>query len=128
MSVFVVCAALLGLLLAALAINVSLVRGRKKISLGDGGDPELLAAMRAQANFIEFVPLCLILIDMLDDPFGYRTVAALSVVLLAGRILHAAGMLGYFKPGRAIGASLTLVVLIVASILLLLLKLHLRPY
>ncbi len=128
MSIFVVCAALLGLLLVALSVNVSLTRRRKKISLGDGGDPEMLAAMRAQANFIEFVPLSLILIDMLDDFYGYRTVAALSVVLLASRLLQAAGMLGYFKSCRAIGSSLTLLVLIAASVLLLLVKLHLKPY
>jgi uncharacterized membrane protein YecN with MAPEG domain len=128
MGVFVVCAALLGLLAVALAVNVSLMRGRKKISLGDGGDPEMLAAIRAQANFIEFVPLSLILIDMLDDYYGFWTVAALSVVLLCGRVLHAGGLLGYLKFGRTVGAVLTLAVLVLASVALILVKLHLKPY
>ena len=48
------------------------MRGAKKIYLGDGGDPEMLAAIRAHGNFIEFVPLCLLLIYFASDYYGYR--------------------------------------------------------
>ena len=125
MGVFETCAALLGLLAAALALNVSRLRRRKKVSLGDGGDAQLLAAIRAFGNFMEFVPFCLVLIAMLEDHYGARTIATLSVGLLAGRVLHAGGMLGLFKPGRVGGSVLTLVVLVAASGLLLAAKLHL---
>ena len=57
MPVFFVCAGLLGLLVVVLTVNVGIMRGRKKINLGDGGDPEMIAAIRAHANLIEFAPL-----------------------------------------------------------------------
>ena len=71
MPVFFVCAGLLGLLVVVLTVNVGLMRGRKKIYLGDGGDPEMLAAIRAHANLIEFAPLCLLLIYMASDFYGF---------------------------------------------------------
>jgi uncharacterized membrane protein YecN with MAPEG domain len=46
MPVFYICAGLLGLLAVALATNVGLMRGRKRINLGDGGDAEMQAAVR----------------------------------------------------------------------------------
>ena len=59
MPVFFVCAGLIGLLVVALTMHVGRLRGRKKIFLGDGGDPEMLAAIRAHANLVEFAPICL---------------------------------------------------------------------
>ncbi len=52
MSVFFVCAGLLGLLGVALTLKVGRLRGQKRINLGDGGDPEMLAAIRAHGNFM----------------------------------------------------------------------------
>ena len=89
MPVFFVCAGLLGLLVVVLTVNVGLMRGRKKINLGDGGDPEMTAAIRAHANLIEFAPLCLLLIYMASDFYGFWVTAGLSIVLLLARVLHA---------------------------------------
>ena len=50
MPVFFVCAGLLGLLVVVLTVNVGLMRGRKKINLGDGGDPEMTAAILARTR------------------------------------------------------------------------------
>ncbi|HYX04814.1 MAG TPA: MAPEG family protein, partial [Reyranella sp.] len=75
MPVFFVCAGLLGLLAVVLTINVGRLRGQKKINLGDGGDPEMLAAIRAHANLIELAPLCLLLIYMASDFYGFWTTA-----------------------------------------------------
>src|SRR5579862_5269001 len=61
---------LLGLLATALTIHVGRVRSAKQIFLGDGGDREMLTAIRAHANFIEFVPLALILILTVMDHYG----------------------------------------------------------
>ena len=128
MPVYLVCTGLLGLLYAALSYNVARVRGLKKISLGDGGDPQLLSAIRAHANFIEYVPLCLLLIYILVDFYGFRTVAGLSLGLLAARLLHAAGLLGEMKFGRAAGAMGTLVILIICSVWIGLLGLGIKLY
>jgi len=118
MAVFLVCAGLLGLLAAALTIQVGRVRTRKKIFLGDGGDAEMIAAIRAHGNLIELTPLILLLIWLLHGPYGNRIIAVLAVILLIARLLHAGGMLGYVKFGRVIGAVTTTLVLTIASVVL----------
>jgi uncharacterized protein len=116
MMSYFVCAGLLGLLAVALLSNVGRVRGKTRVFIGDGGNTELITAMRAQANFVENVPMALLLIWLVSTFYGAATVAALSVLLVVARVLHAAGMLGYLKFGRAAGATITLLVLVVASI------------
>jgi uncharacterized membrane protein YecN with MAPEG domain len=128
MSILYVCAGLLALLYAALSIRVATMRGAKKIYLGDGGDKEMEAAVRAHANFMEYVPICLILLFALVPYYGFRTLAGLSALLVVARLLHAAGMFGYFRHGRALGASLTLLVLVVSGLWLGLLGLGIRLY
>src|SRR5215813_11733509 len=105
MMSFFVCAGLLGLLGIALLSNVGRMRGRTKIFIGDGGNEELITAMRVQANFVENVPLGLILIWLVSASYGPATIAALSVGLVLARALHAAGMLGYLPFGRPAGAT-----------------------
>ena len=115
MPVFFVCAGLLGLLAVSLTISVGRLRMQKKIYLGDGGDPAMLAAIRAHGNFMEYVPLCLALIYFASDYYGYWPIAIVSLVLLLSRVLHAGGLLGLLPLGRMIGASGTTIVLVVAS-------------
>ena len=128
MPVFFVCAGLLGLLAVSLTLAVARLRGKKKINLGDGGDPEMLAAIRAHANFVEFVPLCLLLIYMASDFHGFWTVAILSIVLLLARVLHAGGMLGFIPSGRFLGAILTTAILIAASVMMIVAGFDLKQY
>ncbi len=51
--IFALYAAILGLLAAALTLNVILNRVRCGVESGDGGVPALMQAMRAHGNFIE---------------------------------------------------------------------------
>ena len=115
MPVFFVCAGLLGLLAVSLTVSVGRLRMQKKIYLGDGGDPEMLSAIRAHGNFIEYVPLCLALIYFASDYYGYWPVAIASLVLLISRVLHAGGLLGFIPLGRTIGAAGTTIILAAAS-------------
>ncbi|MBP6767201.1 MAG: MAPEG family protein [Reyranella sp.] len=128
MPVFYVCAGLLGLLAVALALNVGLMRGRKRINLGDGGDAEMQAAVRAHGNLVEFAPLTLLMIYMASDFYGFRMVAALSVVLLVARVLHAGGMLGLIPKGRLLGTLGSTAILGITSILLAIAGLGLKQY
>lgn len=128
MPVFFVCAGLLGLLTVALSLHVGRLRGRKKIFLGDGGDQEMLAAIRAHANLVEFAPICLLLVYLAADFYGFMVTAILSLVLLVSRALHAGGMLGVIPMGRFLGATGTVVVLTVAAILLVVAGIGLRQY
>jgi uncharacterized membrane protein YecN with MAPEG domain len=115
MPVFFVCAGLLGLLAVSLTVSVGRLRMQKKIYLGDGGDPEMLSAIRAHGNFMEYVPLCLALIYFASDYYGYWPVAIASLILLISRVLHAGGLLGFIPLGRTIGAAGTTIVLAAAS-------------
>ena len=113
MPVFFVCAGLLGLLAVSLTVSVGRLRMQKKIYLGDGGDPEMLAAIRAHGNFMEYVPLCLALIYFVSDYYGYWPSAIASLILLLSRVLHAGGLLGLIPLGRTIGAAGTTIILAV---------------
>lgn len=128
MPVFFVCAGLLGLLAVALTIKIGLLRGRKRINLGDGGDAEMQASVRAHGNLIEFAPLTLLIIYMASDFYSFRTVAILSVVFLVARVLHAGGMLGMIPKGRLVGALASTLTLGVASILLAIAGFGLKQY
>ncbi len=112
-------AGLLGLLAFVLAAGVGRVRLSSGVSIGDDGNKEVIAAMRRHANFIEFVPLCLILIGLLElNGVGSTVIHALGATLLVSRICHA---VGYRADGsidilRTIGALGTTLTLIVSSI------------
>ena len=83
-------AALLGLLAAALMINVIVHRASSGITAGDGGLPALAQAIRAQGNFVEQAPLTL-LIMAAAEAAGARTsvIAVFGVVLVAARLMSA---------------------------------------
>jgi uncharacterized membrane protein YecN with MAPEG domain len=128
MPVFFVCAGLLGLLAVSLTVSVGRLRMQKKIYLGDGGDPEMLAAIRAHGNFMEFVPLCLLLIYVVSDFYTFWYVAVLSLALLLSRVLHAGGLLGFIPLGRTLGASGTTLILAITSVMLIISGINLKQY
>lgn len=83
-------AGLNGLILVWLSLNVSKVRMAEKIGMGDKGNPALIRAMRGQANFIENVPMTLVLIlilAMIGVPVWVVHILGGSLAL--GRFLHA---------------------------------------
>lgn len=128
MPVFFVCAGLLGLLAVVLTGHVGFMRTRKKISLGDGGDPGMQAAIRAHGNFMEFTPLTLLMIYLASDFYGFQVIAGLSVVLLVARVLHAGGLLGIVPMGRTVGATATTATLAVSAVLVGLAGFALKQY
>jgi uncharacterized protein len=86
---------LLVLLVTALGVNVSLMRMRKKIYAGDGGDKPLSKAIRAHGNSAEHIPFLiapLLLLGMLNAG-GTATLVAGALCLLA-RCMHSGGRLG----------------------------------
>jgi uncharacterized membrane protein YecN with MAPEG domain len=97
-----------------LSIRIGMVRGAKKISVGDGGDEDLIRRMRAQSNFIENTPIVLVLIAVIElsrplNPW----LAGVAGLYVIGRIAHGLGMDGgVFKPGRGIGTLITMVTLL----------------
>lgn len=112
-------AAALGLLGAALTINVIVNRGRAKANFGDGGAPALAQAIRAHCNFVEQAPLALIVIA-LGEAAGMRalTVNLLGAGLVVSRLAAALALSRTLDPTRlrVFGAGLGALVLIAASI------------
>jgi uncharacterized membrane protein YecN with MAPEG domain len=113
-------AGLLGLLLLGLSYNVSRERMALKVLLGDGGHPSLQRAIRAQGNLIEYAPMALILLGSLEAlGFHHGVLHFLGIVLIAGRLFHAYGLTrnaGASLP-RALGAALSWLMILLASLL-----------
>ena len=89
LSITPVYVAILGLLFVPFTMRVGLYRVKNEINLGDGGDPELLRRIRGQGNFIETVPLALILLVVMEASGASATwLHALGGLLVFGRICH----------------------------------------
>jgi uncharacterized membrane protein YecN with MAPEG domain len=106
-------AALLALLIVWLSLRVIKLRRAKKVRLGDGGEPELQVAIRAQGNATEYIPISLILLVLLELNGGHLAfVHSGGIALLAGRLLHARGLLTGSLRYRILGMQITLFTLI----------------
>ncbi len=78
---------------AWLTWRVGQMRGVHKVSHGDGGAAPLMRRMRAQANYIEWTPLVLILSGLVELANGPGLLlASLAATYAAARIIHALGM------------------------------------
>lgn len=87
-------AALSGFLIIALAANVVRLRLAKKVSLGDGGHKDVSRAIRAHGNTIEYLPLALILMALLEINGGSSTALhSYGILLVGGRVVYSYGML-----------------------------------
>lgn len=115
-------AALIALLAIFLATRVVTLRRRLSVGLGSGGENSLERAIRAHGNLVEYAPLALLLMLVLETS-GVRSfmLHGLGITLLAGRLLHAWGLSGRggVSFGRFYGTALTWLTIIVASALLL---------
>jgi uncharacterized membrane protein YecN with MAPEG domain len=112
-------AGLNGLLALWLAVNVSLTRRRLGIGIGDGGNPEMLQAIRLHANNAEYLALALVLLAV-DEILGAPELAiyVLGGALLLGRLLHAFGLgrSSGASPARGAGVALTWLVILFACL------------
>ena len=106
-------ASLLALLIIWLSVRVIKLRRAKKVRLGDGGEPELHIAIRAQGNAIEYVPISLILLVLLELSGAHAAlVHSGGIAVLAGRLLHARGLLTENLHYRVLGMRFTIYTLI----------------
>lgn len=116
-------ASLLALLFVALSVRTLRLRKTLGIAIGDSGSAAMLRAMRVHSNFAEYVPLCLILISMveLQGAAPLFVVHGLGIALLAGRAAHAYGVSQTREnyAFRTVGMAMTLGTIIVCSGLLL---------
>ena len=83
-----------------LVLTILVIKRRRNISaaLGDKGDLELIRKQRAQGNFIEWAPLVLILMLLVEtggflSPIHNYIIVGWGALFLLGRILHAYSMI-----------------------------------
>jgi uncharacterized protein len=116
-------AGILGLLAAALTLNVILNRVRSGVESCDGGVPALMQALRAHGNFVEQAPIALILVAGAEAA-GARVVIVhgLGVVLLVARFASAVALGRSIRqsPLRQFSGGLTDLLLLAASVAILL--------
>lgn len=104
-------AGVLGLLFGGLSLHVALTRMLLRQSLGDGGNKPLLRAVRIHGNAAEYTPFLLLLVLLLElGGVGAAWLHGLGGAMVAGRILHAAGlsMRSSANNARRLGAVLSI--------------------
>ncbi len=109
-------AAVFAVALVGLSGWVSLRRAAVKATIGDAGDGILRNRIRAQGNFIEYVPLALVCLALVEGGGASAgTMWMLGGALVVGRTLHATGMFGNSIPLRVMGMVLTYATLLSAA-------------
>ena len=109
-------AAIATLGLVILSFLVSLGRMKAKVLIGDGGVEMLLRRVRAQGNFIEYVPIGLVLLGLLEaSGAGRGLLIGVAVALGLGRLAHAIGMYAGSLPLRGIGQMTTYLSILTAA-------------
>ena len=112
-------AALLTAVALTLMVRVARMRARTGVSILHGDDMDLALATRQHGNFIETVPLALILMGLVEANGGSSIVLhANGIVLLLARIAHTIGLKldRADHPLRAVGAVGTVLVTFVLAV------------
>ena len=118
--------AVLALLYAVLALQVIRLRRSSLAPFNDGGNVALRSAIRAHANFMEYVPIITLMVAFLEMSGAPASrVHWWMGALLLSRLIHPLGM--YVKPGslafwicRAGGIFITIGLLVTCALAILL--------
>jgi len=105
----------------ALTYRVGQLRGKEKVSIGDGGKPNLLLAIRQHGNWSEHVPFALLLMALLElNGAGAALLHGLGIALLVSRVAHPLGLKieTLSTPARIVGAGVTGLATMVAAVAL----------
>ncbi len=110
---------ILGLIFMFHTVRVIIARDKTNTSLGDGGNNDNLKKIRTHANFAEYIPLLLFILLLLEiKGVGTTYLYIYSTLLIAGRILHAHGILGQKLWSRVVGMIFTMTLLTIGSLYL----------
>lgn len=84
-------AAILALLFVALSVYVILGRAKHRVLVGEGTSPDMLRRIRAHANFIEYTPLFLILLLLVEQQTEWAAtyLHIIGAAFVLGRLAHA---------------------------------------
>ena len=119
MEITALYAGLLGLIHLSLTMRVIRGRQTENVSLGDGGLEMMQRRIRGHANFVEYVPLILVLMLVLEGTGASSSlIHGLGLILVVARGLHgyALAYTDNWMAGRFYGTLLTLIALAIASL------------
>ena len=86
-------AGLLAMVFLVLSVRVIGARRAARVSIGDGGEKNLLRRMRVHGNFAEYAPFTLLLMFLAETQGAPVSVLhGIGIMLLIGRLLHAIGL------------------------------------
>ncbi|SNY92725.1 hypothetical protein SAMN04515647_2996 [Cohaesibacter sp. ES.047] len=86
-------AGLLALLFVGLSARVIQGRYRYRVALGDGGQDDMQRRIRSHGNFVEYTPMFLILLALVEyHGLPSLAVHGLGSLFLVGRLSHAYGV------------------------------------
>jgi uncharacterized membrane protein YecN with MAPEG domain len=92
-------AGIFALLIVPLSVQISLRRAKANVVFGDAGDETLRKRIRAHGNFIEYAPMAVLVLGMIEYRGGPRwLVWSLAAGFVFSRIVHAVGMLFTSTP------------------------------
>jgi uncharacterized protein len=117
--------AILALLYAVLSLQVIRLRQGNRAAFGDGDSIKLRSAIRAHANFVEYVPIITLMIGFLETSGASAIrIHLLMGALLVSRLLHPLGMYAApntlpFRLGRIGGMTLTISLLFACALMIL---------
>ncbi len=101
---------------SGLAFGAGRLRGAGGASVGDGGQMNLLVAMRRHGNFVEYVPYFMIMFAVLElNGSSAMWLHGLGLGMIVARGCHAAGLGEEVTTLRGIGAGLTLLISLIAA-------------
>jgi len=118
--------ALTALLMVVLASRVARLRGKLRVSLGDGGSDLITVASRGFGNLTEYAPVVLLLLLMME--IGGVPALWLHIygsIFIFFRVLHPLSLMQGGAPkwkriSRVISAAGTAVLLVIGAVVLLL--------
>ncbi|GAK86407.1 glutathione S-transfersae-related protein [Vibrio ponticus] len=111
-------ASLLALLMMWLSVQVIKQRRTNRIAHADGGIEGLQIARSAQSNAVDYIPITIILLAMLEyNGANTLIIHGLGVLFVVGRIIHARAILAKDLKGRVTGMKLTFAVMFTLVVL-----------
>ncbi|MEM9571469.1 MAG: MAPEG family protein [Pseudomonadota bacterium] len=106
------------ILAIVLGMGIGTYRGKTKISVGDGGDPEVLVRMRRHGNLVETAALTLLAMAIIEmNGASSGLLHGLGIAYILCRIAHPIGLKAddITHPLRAIGAMGSTLVMLIAG-------------
>ncbi len=112
----------LAVIFLGLFMNVTMARSKLSLSIGDGGNVDLHERIRKHGNFVEWVPMVLILMVLAEaGGTGALWLHAAGALLTIGRVLHAIGLkadapLNPLRIAGNSGGMLAVAILVIALV------------